>query len=532
MTHMSIDRNTSRHPFWRPVWRFTSGISLALAALLVTVAAVNPEAFAGWLGKLVRESGETGDTVMPVARNSLGKLAAAAAHVKTLPPEGDRIAVAVRASPEGHWTFVNRDGDVYTAGTPGELARAVPMLVPEAASSAPEKLAFYLSEDTVFERAALLKQLPEGARLHIVSGEKSFRLLRRTNGDKPVFSAEVRPHVEVVLTEAVLFRELLWQLARPLEPRTLRIVALETGAPRTLLSARRFDPKTRTAAIDALDPDRLVTAIPGGSQQTLLLTARRDGDVFVFAPSSGPERRVPVRELVTTAEAADVNLIVLHAPSAQQPGGRNWLWQRIDVDGLDTALQRATFADFLDSLAESHGSLAVTGSRRGETTVMLLVIPSESEGIMGGFGSWVSDMTGSVTGTVTTTTLEAYLRTEERQRELDHRIVPYVPSTIQFLYIANLLAGLMGLSVALAWWRRLWPPEQRSAYRGTAGFAMAWLVRLAVFAVLFLPLVGLPALIATGVLQALSWIMLAWHAILSLVRMGRRKPSETGTDSA
>ena len=44
-------------------------------------------------------------------------------------------------------------------------------------------------------------------------------------------------------------------------------------------------------------------------------------------------------------------------PTPRQPGGRNWLWQRIAVGGLDDALKRATLGDFLDALGKARGGV-------------------------------------------------------------------------------------------------------------------------------------------------------------------------------
>ena len=93
------------------------------------------------------------------ASSGVASLDRAAAHLKALPVTGDGAALAAHATPEGHWKFVNRAGEVFTAGTPDELTRAVPTLLPDAAADA--RLTLYLTEDTVFGERALLKDLPE-----------------------------------------------------------------------------------------------------------------------------------------------------------------------------------------------------------------------------------------------------------------------------------------------------------------------------------------------------------------------------------
>ncbi len=153
------------HAIWRGV----------CAALLVAVAA--PVAQAHWLARLAREAGEVGGgAATRAARYGVAGLDRAAAYIKALPSAGEGAVLAAHATPEGHWKFVNREGDVFTAGTPDELKRAVPTLLPDAASNT--KLALYLTEDTVFGERALLKDLPEDAALHVVVGRDSYPLAR------------------------------------------------------------------------------------------------------------------------------------------------------------------------------------------------------------------------------------------------------------------------------------------------------------------------------------------------------------------
>ena len=99
----------------------------ACAALLLAAAA--PVAQANWYSKLVREAGEAGTKA---AKHGVGGLDRAAAHLKALPVPAEGAALAAHLTPEGHWKFANREGEVFTAGTPAELQRAVPTLLPGA----------------------------------------------------------------------------------------------------------------------------------------------------------------------------------------------------------------------------------------------------------------------------------------------------------------------------------------------------------------------------------------------------------------
>jgi hypothetical protein len=203
----------------------------------------------------------------------------------------------------------------------------------------------------------------------------------------------------------------------------------------------------------------------------------------------------------------------------RQPGGRNWLWQRIAVDGLDDALKRATFGDFLDAIAASRGAFQVNVARAGNGRVVIRAVPegSAAEPITGVVGEWLSSAASSITGNVVTAAVEVYARDEARQQELDRRIVPFIPSDYQIAYIVALVAGLMGWPVARGWWERLWPAERRSEYGGAAGYRAAQAARLIAFLLLFLPLVGLPALLVALILQLYAIAMLPFRFLRWIV---------------
>jgi hypothetical protein len=147
---------------------------------------------------------------------------------------------------------------------------------------------------------------------------------------------------------------------------------------------------------------------------------------------------------------------------------------------------------------------------------------SAAEPITGLVGDWLSTATSSITGNVVTSAVEVHARDEARQTELDRRIVPFVPSDVQIAYIVGLVAGLMGWPVARGWWARLWPAEERAEYRGTAGYRAAQAVRFLAFLLVFLPIAGVPALLAALILQLfgiamlpfrfLGWLMSHLHA--------------------
>ncbi len=475
-------------------------LALALTAVLSPVDA-------NWLTKFFRESGEASskDTKL-----RLGALGDAALYIKAQPSGagGSDLAIAAHAGSEGHWTFVNKNGDAYTAGTPDEMKRVTSALAPEATSES--KLALYLTDQTVFRQRSSLKDLPQEARLGVVVGTDGYSLIRRKDGLQDTVFAELRTNLMVAMHDERLFREAIWQLSRPLRTSYLRVLALEAGGPDRLAAVPRFDPATKGALVDRIDPNSLGAALGGIRGQTAVLTARVEAGHLRFVYGTS-ERSLPLAEIDRAAAGADVNLVILQSSSPRQPGGRNWLWQTVTVNGLDNAMKRATFADFLNALGASRGvrfSVDVVRSASGRTLLRALPESPDTRPIGGQLEDWAAELASAITGNVLTSAVEFTGNSAERQSELDLRVLPGIPSAIQMTYFAGLFAGILGLGVVRDWWRRLWPAEIRKDYSGAFGYHAARAAKLLAFGLLFLPLAGIPGFAKAVMLQL--WRAITW----------------------
>jgi hypothetical protein len=502
----------------RPPGRGRLGRAAAVA-ILIGVAAAGA-AHADQLGRLV---GAAHEFVRQGPGRGARALEAVAAHIKGL-PKTEATVLAAEATPEGHWRFVNRTGETITAGTPAEMKRVVALLVPDAKPEA--RLALYLTEDSLFARRAALKELPRGSDLNVLIGEESYRIFRRTDGANERLFAEIRAQLVLELTDQKLFGEAVWQLARPLKSANIRIVALEPDGAARLPAAPRLDPVSKKALIDSIDPASLAAALGAVRGQTLLLTGRIDGHLLHFKPASGAERSLIVTDLFAAAERADVNVIVLHASATpRQPGGRNWLWQKVEVQGLEEALERARVADFYNALA-AQSRFQVAVKRAGADRTLIEVAPAADLGRAPAsrpIGDVLSEAVANLTGrAVIMAGVKANVGSAERQREFDRRLVASVPANLQIGYLALLLIGLLGLPLSRVWWAHIWPPEQRAEYAGSTGYWAARVVRGSVFVGVFLPLsapLSAPLQLGRRAWETLTMPIRCWRWVL-----GKRAP--------
>lgn len=418
-------------------------------------------------------------------------LANAAAALRALPPETP--ALAAEATQEAHWRFVNRAGETVTAASPEEMARVAGILLPEARP--PVRLTLLVTPATVIERRAALAQLPADANVRVVVGDDTVPLIGRLQGNDPLHLA-VRPNLAVEASDEGSVREILWQLSRPIDRAGVRILALEAGGPSTLAPVPRKEKESGRPLIDVIDPASLAPALGSVRGQTLIITGRVERDVLYVQPSSGAERGLRVRDLLAAADAADVNLVILEsATTPRQPGGRNWLWQRIAVKGLEEGLARPRLADVLNAVGGTTTRFVVSARAQGATRTELDFKPAAGlpRTSAPSVGELFMDAIGDITGRVVTARVQASLRNAARQRELDRRLVPLVPSLLQVGYGLALLLGLLGFHQATVWWARVWPAEAPEEYPSAFGYQSARVIRGALFLFLFLPLVALAA---------------------------------------
>ena len=272
----------------------------------------------------------------------------------------------------------------------------------------------------------------------------------------------------------------------------IRVLALEPRATTLLKRTRAVGGDAGRLASEAVDPERLPHMMSAVARGTIVITGRIVGPMLHYQPSSGPERTLMLDILRKAAAASDVNLVVVHSASARQPGTRNWLWQRVDLTQAAPPA-KPTLADLVRQL---------TGGVPVEVDVQE-VQPRRAtlafSGLAGGSGrGWTApvgdawrDLATEVTGTIVASGLQLHLRSREYQKELDERIIPGIPSGLQFAYIGFLVLGLFGVLVAHGWWERIWPLEARTDYPRRSGYWAARIVRTTVFVMIFMPLVAL-----------------------------------------
>jgi hypothetical protein len=478
--------------------------ALGLGAIPAPVVALDVTAIVERLAALVgRETGDAAargldGALAAVRREAAARAAGPDAAPRAAPGAAPGTAsgapaplVAVSATAAGHVTFALPSGETYTAGTAAERSRAATTVLPGVADGF-AAADMVLSLDTLFTGPDTIRTLPAARSLQVAYGDALLPVERRVGG---LLALRPGRHLAVPVTERSALALVLDLLRRPIETARMRVIAATERAPATLSAAPRMDPTAATPLEDAADADRLPEAVASIPRQTAILTAKVVGRDLRFDPPSGARRTVSLADLVTAAATADVDLFVLDTDPPRQTGGRTWLYRSVTIAGATRALRARTVQDLLDVLAEARGGfdLAVTAESPGRVRLVATASATRAEGWMGAAAAAADRVTGEVMGALRPTSVVASLVDPARRIELAWRLVPGVPSAVQWGYAVAVLIGLVGWRPAQAWFHRLWPAERREEYAGAVGYGLAWMLRLLVFVVVFVPVAGAPA---------------------------------------
>lgn len=479
---------------------FAAVLALALGCI------AGNQAHAGWLSSLVREAVEGAGSAAGRAGRSveLAPLKPAASYLDKL-SHAPKDALAAHATAEGHWQFINRDGETFTVGTPEEMQRVLPALVPGAPVSGKQKMTLYLSEDSVFANRNALTELPADANLYVVVDNAAYPIARSGKGADLTLKADLAPHLAMRLRSRAAFEETAFLLGRTLNKANIRTIAFEPGATSPPSSAPKLDPATKVPLVDRLDPKRLNAGLRPLRGQTALVTGRVEGGKLVVAPANGGEVGVPIDRLIAVARENDVNLIILQSASSRQAGGRNWLWQMIKVGGLDAAAEKATFGDFLDALAAQRGGFLLNANmERGR--IRIVAVPDDAASLSSDASNVFQELVSHVTGEVVTNAVDITARDRNAQTERDIRLIPWLPASVQYLYLGGIVCGIAGWAMARKWWSAvsgIVGGRSTAEDRGVLRRPVSGLV----FFLIFLPVVGFFAFVAQAILQMILVIL-------------------------
>ncbi len=311
-----------------------------------------------------------------------------------------------------------------------------------------------IAEADLPELGDLLKKITDLApqkSMHFVRQDGSLgRILTRQSQGKPLLMAEKHPSVFIEVSGHL--ETLSWALQQSVELNDLKVISLlhETdadvlrGVDRAVGSLHQ--PKGHQSLDDIID------VIKAEKRKTLFVIGHIEDEYFVIRDAAGNlQQKIPLAELEAAAETADTTLIMLgcSAGLTSPVSGFIAAVNALDVvAGLKQAIYKRTLGEILSALAGKSGDILI---RPDIIDSVRIRVKAEHH------AENVHDEALSVARFSTLSQIRA--------KELSDRIIPMLPSQIQYLYIFGWLLLMFSKLDMLSNWANYRRPPPRFGYQ-------------------------------------------------------------------
>ena len=415
--------------FHNPCYRMVSRYAVLL--LLVLFSSQLSAGLFGTLSKLGKAAGKA-DVDIPLNKLELPD------NIKGFSPAG------IKHGADGQWEITLADGtsvsvdDLLKQSMAGKEKPALVMR----ASDLPRKLRDFDS-------------LPDDWPLLIQGKNDRLFELHRGNG-----AALGYGHLRLPVNSVGDIRDGLWQLQRPAAAGGVRFVSLDS---------------------------KLLDAMRTFKNQTLVLSGR-----IVDGRLLGPGKKadgVSLQRLHQLAADNDIQLVILESDRPQAV--LKMLARETHQARGGVGMLYDTVGDFFNRLVDPANPrpLELRSFRNGEQQ---MAIQWRAVPLAG-----AEDVAKLSVEMVQHLPLHLLLKSstllgpdEARRRELHDRIVPNVPSWIQFYLIYSAVLGVIALQTSWRLWKKMWALRVRREYPHLLLFLLLWPIHRLLFVVLFIPLFG------------------------------------------
>jgi hypothetical protein len=198
---------------------------------------------------------------------------------------------------------------------------------------------------------------------------------------------------------------------------------------------------------------------------------------------------VSLQKLQQLASYHDIQLVLLESDRPQTV--LKQVARNMQQAGRDGGILHDTIGDFFNRLADpaNHSPIELRRHRSAEQQMAIQWRAVEAEGKEDA-AKLSLDMVQHLPVHLLLKSTTLHGPDEARSRELDDRIVPHVPSWIQFYFIFSAILGVVALQTSWRLWKKMWAISPRREYRHLLFFLLLWPLHRLLFFVLFIPMLG------------------------------------------
>ena len=211
-----------------------------------------------------------------------------------------------------------------------------------------------------------------------------------------------------------------------------------------------------------------------------------DGKLF---GRSSKTQGVSLQKLQQEAENKDINLVILESDKP-----------RLVLEKISKAIKKAnknhilpfdTTGDFFNLLRDpSNSKPIILRSSQSSARQVAIQWKATSNTLTDSTAKLSAEILSGIPLHLLLQSVKIHLPDKHRSQELNDRIIPGIPSWIQFYAIFSVILGFIAPGTSWRLWKNIWSLQQRNEYQYLLVFLLLWLLHRFLFLILFLPVLG------------------------------------------
>lgn len=295
----------------------------------------------------------------------------------------------------------------------------------------------------------------------------------------------------VVLTvkDVTQLKSALWHMQRQVINRKAHLISLASDLHQGLKKGTDLNGHSRESVGLAVLPE----AFSKLKRETIVLVAQTEKGLIRAIEDTGQSAELRISELTKAAEQYDINLIFIDSADTQRSleeiSGK--------LPASDSADPNSTINFYNQLIDPNQGTLnlSIHASGRSQSLVhstyksTTAPSPKQSDHSADIHQLQQEEALKFTTG-LTIRGITYYHPDEARSEELENRIIPGIPSFVQYYAILSFILGCIALTTSWRFWNAIWKPARPVSISGWLLYALIWPLHKAAFLVLYLPFAG------------------------------------------